>query len=159
MKQQLKETLILVAEITGAVAIVLTLGFLTLETRRNTNAVQAQTYQILMQELNDYRALLMDPRRYRLEEKFREKGWQSLTSAEHQFLRVPILINWGIYESAYFANERGVLGESEWERFSAAICRRFVAHADYWDPGGVTPMTELLTSRFVDYIESSCLGN
>ena len=66
-------------------------------------------------------------------------------------------IYWGIYESAYYANERGVLGEREWIRFAVGICRRRVALADFWDPGGgITPMSELLTPDFVDYIESNC---
>ena len=41
------------AEIAGAVAVVITLGFLTFQMRENANAVQAQTYQALTQELND----------------------------------------------------------------------------------------------------------
>ena len=50
----------LAAEVIAAVSVVVTLGFLVLETRANTNASQAQTYQLLMQELNDYRALLSE---------------------------------------------------------------------------------------------------
>ena len=67
------------AEIAGAFAVVVTLGFLTFEMRGNTNAVQAQTYQALMQELNDFRQLLLDPELIRVSEKFNEEGWQGLT--------------------------------------------------------------------------------
>ena len=144
------------AEVAGAAAVVLTLGFLAFEMRGNTNAVQAQTYQALMQELNDYRVLLSDRERIELQERFREDGWQSLTRVEQRQLRIPSLIRWGIYESAYYANERGVLGEREWERFDVAICRGLAAQADLWEPEGFTPMTELLTPEFVDYIEGSC---
>ena len=144
------------AELAGAVAVVVTLVFLVLETRANTNAVQAQTYQVLMQELNNYRRLKMEPEIYRIEDKLDEQGWQGLTKAEQQMLRIPSLILWGVYESAYFANERGVLGEPEWNRFVEAICRNRISQADYWDPGGVTPMSELLTTAFLDYIEHSC---
>ncbi len=72
------------------------------------------------------------------------------------------LILWSIYESAYYANERGVLGERDWIRFDGAICRLFGGRVlddqqdDLWEPEGFTPMTELLTPDFVDYIESGC---
>ncbi len=144
------------AEIAGAVAVVVTLGFLALQMRENTNAVQAQTYQALMQELNDYRALTFNPGLSELEVKFREEGWQDLGRVEQQQIWLNIVIRWGIYESAYFANERGVLGEPEWERFDIGICRTIRSHADVWEPEGFTPITELLTPDFVEYIESSC---
>ncbi len=145
------------AEIAGAVAVVVTLGFLALQMRENTNAVQAQTYQALMQELNDFRKLNLHPELMRITEKFNEEGWQGLTSDEQRRVRTPAMVNWGIYESAYYANERGVLGEREWIRFAVGICRRRMVLADFWDPGGgITPMSELLTPDFVDYIESSC---
>ena len=69
---------------------------------------------------------------------------------------MPSVILWGIYESAYFANERGVLGDPEWERFYVAICRARASAADMWEPDGFTPMVELLTPAFSAYIESSC---
>ena len=144
------------AEVAGAVAVVVTLGFLALQTRENTNAVQAQTYQVLMQELNDYRALTVDRELVEIDQKFREEGWQSLTRVQQQQLRSRSNIRWGIYESAYFANERGVLGAREWTRFEVAICRGLAAEADLWEPQGHTPMTELLTPDFVDFIASSC---
>jgi hypothetical protein len=39
----------LVAEVVGALAVVTTLAFVAVETRANTNALQAQTFQSLMQ--------------------------------------------------------------------------------------------------------------
>ena len=144
------------AEIAGAAAVVVTLGFLAFQMRENTNAVQAQTYQALMHELNDYRALTVDREQAELEVKFKEQGWQGLTRVEQRQIRSRSNIRWGIYESAYFANERGVLGEREWIRFDVAICRGLAAEADLWESQGVTPMTELLTPEFVDYIESIC---
>ena len=149
------------AEIAGAVAVVITLGFLTFQMRENTNAVQAQTYQALMRELNDWRTQLSEERLI-LEQKHTQEGWQNLTIVEQRLIRVRSLILWSIYESAYYANERGVLGEREWIRFDLAICRLFGGRVlddqqdDLWEPEGFTPMTELLTPDFVAYIESSC---
>jgi hypothetical protein len=111
-----------------------------------------------MQELNDWRTQGNDPERLILGQKRRQQGWQSLTRVEQQLIRMPSVIRWSIYESAYYANERGVLGEREWIRFESGICRGFRERGadDLWEPGGFTPMTELLTPDFVDYIESSC---
>ena len=152
----------LAAEIAGAVAVVVTLGFLTFQMRSNTNTLQAQTYQALMQELNDWRTQGSDTERLILGQKHRQEGWQNLTRVEQRQIRMSSLVQWSIYETAYYANERGVLGEREWIRFDVAICRLFegrareVPQVDLWEPEGFTPMTELLTPDFVDYIESSC---
>ena len=57
--------------------------------RENTNVLQAQTYQALMQELNDMRELTFDPELIRVQEKFNEEGWQGLTTAEQRRVRIP----------------------------------------------------------------------
>ncbi len=47
----------------------------------------------LLQELNDYRALLLNhPEQYRLQEKLEEEGWQGLSRTEQQTLRLPSVI-------------------------------------------------------------------
>ena len=150
------------AEIGGAVAVLITLGFLVFQMRENTNALQAQTYQALTQELNDWRTHWSDTERLILAQKHGQEGWQNLTRVEQRQIRMRSLIQWSIYESAYYANQRGVLGEREWTRFDRAICRLFGGRVlddqqdDLWEPEGFTPMTELLTPDFVAYIESSC---
>jgi hypothetical protein len=69
----------LIAEVAGAMAVVITLGFVALEMRGNTNAIKAQTYQDLMQQVNDYRVLLLDhPERSALQDRMRTEGWESL---------------------------------------------------------------------------------
>ncbi len=146
-----------IRETVGFLAVIAGLAFVGVEMKNNTNAVQAQTYQDLMQQLNDYRALaLMNPEPAELREKWNEQGWQGLLPTERTRLRTPSTIRWGIYEAAYYANERGVLGDREWERFRVGICRSVESQSRFWDPGLVPPMTELLTPDFVGYIESSC---
>ena len=55
MKKLNLSEMALAAEILGGVAVVVTLVFLVLATRENTNAIQAQTYQALTAELNAIR--------------------------------------------------------------------------------------------------------
>ena len=52
----------------------------------------------------------MDPELIRVTEKFNEEGREGLTPYAQSRVRISALVNWGIYESAYYANERGVLG-------------------------------------------------
>jgi len=51
----------LAAEVISGIAVVVTLVFLVFEMRNNTSATQAQTYQLLMQEMNAYRTLMSEP--------------------------------------------------------------------------------------------------
>ena len=140
----------------AGIAIVVTLAFLAIEMRGNSNAIRAQTFQSLMQQVNDYRMLLVEPGRFEANEKRKQSGWDSLTREEKQRIRIPTLVNWGIYESAYFANERGLLGEAEWQRFEIAICRGRETVEYLWDAEGFTSMDELLTPHFAEYIRESC---
>ena len=146
----------LVAEIFGGVAIVFTLAFLAIQMRENTNAIQAQTYQVLMQELNGYREFIADPTVASIMVKVSDNGWQSLTEEERIIRAAVTNIRFGIYESAYYANERGVLGTSEWDRFKVAICRGVETEAAVLGREGRTPMSELLTDEFMKYIDDNC---
>ena len=144
------------AEIMSAVAIVVTIGFLAFQIMNNTNATQAQTYQLLMQEMNAYRTLMAEPHMAAIAEKLSQHGWDGLDPVERRQLYGTATINWGFYESAYFANKRGVLGESEWKRFEMAYCRRRTEQPYLWNPEGFTPMSKLLTPEFVDFVETTC---
>ena len=144
------------AEIIGAAAVVLTLGYLAVEMRNNTNAIQAQTYQSMMAELNNYRRGLWNPEMAEVMTKWRIGGWESLTDVEKNLRWSISTTRWGIYESAYFANERGVLGSREWIRFEVGTCRAYDVEREIWVTEEFAPMSELLTPEFVEYIEESC---
>ncbi len=144
------------AEIVSAVAVVMTIGFLAFQVMNNTNATQAQTYQLLMQEMNGYRTLMAEPHMAAIVVKVSQQGWDVLDPVEQRRLYTTAAINWGFYESAYFANKRGVLGESEWKRFELAYCRRRSEQPYLWNPEGFTPMIKLLTLEFADFVEATC---
>ena len=144
------------AEIVSAIAVIITIGFLAVQLKDNTNALQAQMYQDLMRDLNDWRVMVNDPVQLKLPEKHRAEGRDSLSSIERSQLSIPPRTLFDINDSAYFANQRGVLGAGEWARFQSAICRQFSSKADLWNAEGMTPMHELLTPEFADYIERTC---
>ena len=156
MKKSKLQAWALTAEVISGIAVVATLIFLAFEMRDNTNASQAQTYQILMQELNSYRSMPAESEMAEISLKRRDSGWDSLSDVEKRRMRLTAIINWGIYESAFFANKCVILGQSEWTRFDSAMCRRFKNSAYFWAPDEFTPMNELLTAEFVDYAEDLC---
>ena len=144
------------AEIVSAVAVLITVGFLAYQIMNNTNATQAQTYQLLMQEINAYSTLFTDSEMAAIATKARTQGWDGLEAVEQNQFYAAATIRWGFYESAYFANKRGVLGESEWGRFERAYCRARRDQSGVWEPAGYPPITELLTPEFVAFVETIC---
>ena len=146
------------AEIISAIAVVLTLGFLVFEMRANTNAIHEQTYQSLTEQLNDYRTQLIDSDRFSADAKLSKDGWASLSFEEKQRIRLPYLNLFGVYESAYFANKRQVIGEREWERFEIGICRNYLrmVRERIWEPEGFTSMNRILTPDFANYVTKTC---
>jgi len=145
-----------VAEIVAGISIVVTLVFLTFEMRSNTDAIRAQTYQDLMTQVNEWREMhVVDEGLLDLQEKKRSGGWESLSRAEYRRMWFREIMIWGIYESAYFAKERGTLGQEEWIRFETLMCVRF-QRPDDWDPPGDRKMTFVLTPAFSQFVVDTC---
>ncbi len=146
------------AEIMSAVAVVVTIGFLAFQMMDNTNALQAQTYQELMRDLNDRRLAVASPEYSTIDEKYWRDGMASLTYAEKRYFRIVAGYLWGIYESAFFANERGILGPAEWGRFQSSVCRRFERDREMWDSATekISPISEVLSAEFSDYVQNTC---
>jgi len=146
----------LTAEIISGVAVVATLMFLAFEMRDNTNASQAQTYQTLMQEINGYRKMIGERAMAEVVVKHGAEGWDALSPVEQRQIRSAQLVIWGVYESAYFANQRGVLGASEWSRFKRLLCTRLENSGTQWASGNQSPIRVLHTAEFVEYVENLC---
>ncbi len=147
------------AELISAVAVIITLLFLVVGMKENTNALQAQTFQELMRDVNNWRSSIREFEGSQLMSRWRVDGIDGLSKEELDVLRIVYLELWGIYEAAFFANERGVLGVDEWGRFEKVICRERRKHAiAVWDEGyeGFLCFEELVTALFVEYVEGQC---
>ncbi len=146
------------AEIIGAAAVVLTLGYLAVEMRSNTNAIQAQTNQSIMEELNNFRRGLWNSEMAGVMTKFRRVGWEGLTEVEKELRWSVSASRWAIHESTYFASQRGVLGRQERGRFETAFCRGYQIDREIWQVAAFAPsaIAAMLTAEFREYIESSC---
>ena len=157
MNREKLHDIALIAEVISGIAIIVTLAFLAIQMRSNTEAIRAQTFQELQSQLNEWRNFgTIQPEFIEATEKYQTRGWEALTSVESLRVWSRSVTIWAIYESAYIANERGVLGEDEWGRFERSICRRFNNRDRDWDPPDSRNMKNLLTPKFVSYAESAC---
>lgn len=148
----------LAAEIIGGVAVVITLVFLVVATRENTNAVRAQTYQGLTSELNEIRAAYATSEMADLFLVSSAQGLDALSVTDRIRLQLNAEAKWGVFENAFFSRDRGVLGEDEWARFERAICRSFEFDKAIWESEDTQlgSISNNITPRFRDYVESSC---
>jgi hypothetical protein len=117
----------LVAEIIGAVAIVASLIFVGLQIQQGTSITKAASYQDFVEELNDWRSLLLtDPELRRLFVKSqRQEGLSDLEAEEQLALGMLYGNLFSIIESAYFSREYGLIGNAEWERIRTGLCDNF----------------------------------
>lgn len=121
----------LIAEIVGAFAIVVTLAVLISETRHNTAATYAASYDQLSADMADWRMQLADNPEMQascfavLGRNDSECRWNSSPEAGCDtgiFVASALFI---ILERAYFARAYGQLGDQEWGRYRRAICGDF----------------------------------
>ena len=111
-------------EIGGFLAIVVSLALLVYETRQNTLAVQASALQ---QHFEQHTALVSAGLG---NEKLREvgtKGQSGLEALDNAELNLFVPYNWNVMRSNFVAFElkrSGMLPESQWRTFEAALARR-----------------------------------
>ena len=146
----------LVAEIFGGIAVVVTLIFLVLETRENTSALKAQTYHFLTAELNDVRQDANEPDMSEMIWSLRQTGLEALDDVERWRVMNFVTGLFGVYESAYFALERGTLGAEEWARFHDRICFNRQVYDEIWNPERGGSIVSSITPQFRNFIESEC---
>ena len=142
-----------VAEIIASIAVVVTLLFLISEVRQNTRITQAAAYERRMEDLNDWRALMVtEPRVAELFMGYVRGGEVNEEELDGFRLGAYRAMQWAIYENAYFSNQRDLLGTSEWGRFEAQICATYDTDGDRW----TTDTRRLLTEEFARFTEEAC---
>jgi hypothetical protein len=123
----------LIAEIIGAFAIVATLAILVSETRQNTAATYAASYDGLSADMADWRMqVASNPEMQASYFAFirpdnSECRWNSPADAGCDTGVLVASALFLIVERAYFAHEYGRLGEQEWGRYERTICSDFSA--------------------------------
>ena len=139
-----------VAEIVSGVAVLITLVFLVLEIRGNSDLIRANTFNRSIESLIDYRMQIASN-----EESLRVMtdhwGIDSPDLLRRQLLVVNL---WSIYEKTYFSRQYGLVGPAEWERFESRICG-YVTREDglrFWSEN----VANFMTDEFREYVISRC---
>jgi len=145
-----------IAEILSGIAVLITLVFLIIEIRENTEVTRAAAYDRNIDSINESAYVLaQNPELARIYRAFVEGRVDDLDSDESFRVQLMVRTLFRIYEKAYFAYQYGTLGEAEWTRFSGGVCRQIDrADAAMWDIVKV-----ILTEEFVGYLTESCIAS
>lgn len=143
-----------IGEIVSMVAIVVTLIFLILEVRENTAAIRTNSFGESVTMLNDWRLQqAANPELAGLYSNYLIQTPLNLDQTQRQQLLFILATQWTIYDSAYFAQQYGTLGQSEWTRFQQQIClqHRLTTFHGFWQP-----LTNMITPEFQAFFEAEC---
>ena len=111
-----------IAEIVAAIAVVISLIFVGREVRQNTSATQAATYQEIIRASNEYLLALASDSALTEIVRAAETDPTSLNESEMRRYFSYSRVFWRNMENAFVQQQRGVLGEAEWEVYQRIAC-------------------------------------
>jgi len=116
-----------IAEVVGAVAIVVSLVYVATELRHNTEATKAATFQQMVALSSDnLMAIAQDADLASIYSRGVSDS-DSLTNNEQFRFFLVIRLQWRGMEAAYFQWRHGVLGDSEWSGYEILMCKELSA--------------------------------
>jgi len=144
-----------IAEIVASLAVIITLVVLIIGVRENTEIVRASAYADNLKGLSDWQmGVLSDPDAMRVWTSFMDSEAEDLVGIDRRRLDLILLTQFRTYESAFWAERRGLLGEEEWNRFRRSICE-FYDRAEI--AGRTGPILGTTTDQFVQFISDGCI--
>lgn len=112
-----------VAEIVSGVAVVVTLIFLSVGIRENTNTVRVAVFSNLTDATNELeRDIYLDPELSLVWANFLSGETDGLDATQSTRLRGILTAGFRNFDKAFFAQKYNVIGQAEWRRFDTAIC-------------------------------------
>ena len=148
------EKLASVAEISSALAVVITLIILIANVRENTETTRLAAYQSSIDRFNNWREeVSSDYRKADIFRRFNEGEVPADGTTERQILQMVLHTLTNNFESAYFAYRNKLMGEQEWARIEKSACQAM---------GNIrnSPLEEdvnfRLTEEYKDYLENVC---
>jgi hypothetical protein len=120
-------------EFVGAIAVMMTLGYLTYQVRQNTRSMRRTEYRAAMEQYDRWRTALQRPENADLY----IKGQRGQLTDESDQLRFQMLITQYTYamQNTWDCVQSRVMDQSEWERLSPLYGRVFSTPggAQYWE--------------------------
>jgi hypothetical protein len=145
-----------IAEIVSGVAVIITLVFLILGIRENTEITRASAYDRNIDSLNEVRGWIANnPDLATLYRAFLDD--ETVSIEEPRITQLNLMMNaiFGVFEKAYFAYEYGHIGQSEWNRFDKQICVQY-SHILTGPPILDESLQRALTEEFLSYLQATC---
>ena len=136
------------ADVVSGVAVVVTLVFLIFEVRRNSDLVRADAFDRNIESLIELRMHIASNDRS-LQAMAEHWGIDNPEFLRRQLLAVSL---WSIYEKTFYAQNYGLVGEPEWERFETRICRYVGARSEFWHEN----IAPFLSAEFREFVTSRC---
>ena len=141
-----------IAEIVSGIAVVITLIFLILGIRENTEITRAAAFDRNISSVNEILVpVILDEEFSPLFQSYLEGRTQELSSTEWFRVREIIRSLFRSYESAYHANQYGNIGVTEWTRVLAQLCFHRGLLGAQWQE-----IPAVLTEEFANFVETSC---
>ena len=110
-----------IAEIVGAITVVLSVLYLGYEIRRNTTASQMEATQNLLVLDQQLVERLIEPHVNAILVKARN-DLASLSEEEREVFRMVIWSSFTVWEHAYFSHDKGVLDDYLWRSWNTSFC-------------------------------------
>ena len=143
-----------IGEIVSSLAVVATLIFLIIGVQENTEVIRASAFDRNLDSLIQLRTeLAQDDYMSALFRQYWDGRVGELNDEDRFRLRLWLSALWAVYEKAYYANEYGTMGPSEYERFATQICasRARVKHEPFW-----AELESFFSRVFADHVNSRC---
>ena len=113
-----------IAEIVSGIAVVITLIFVVVEIRNNTEVTKAATFDSIQADLADYQLQSLNNEEFgEIVMQLQSGGVQSLSPRQLEINTVRTLVQFKHYERAFSQWKYGNLDDEAWERFRNSICR------------------------------------
>jgi hypothetical protein len=136
------------AEIISGIAVVISLVFLIVEIRGNSDLIRANTFNRSIESLIDFRMQIAS-NDASLQVMTDHWGIDSPEALRRQLLVVNM---WSIYEKTYYSQRYGLVGPAEWERFETRICGYTVDGLAFWRDN----VARFLSEEFRNHVISTC---
>ena len=145
-----------IAEVISGAAVAITVIFLIIEIRANTEITRVSVYESNINSLMEWRSLLIEDRETaQLWESYTSGEFEELDSTDQLRMLQLVANNLNIYEKAYFAQEYGVLGVSEWSRFERMAC---VQYGWANQSQMISTLDMIMTDEFMSFLKETCSG-
>lgn len=137
-----------IAEIVSGIAVVVSLVFLLVEIRGNSDLIRANAFNRSIESLIDFRTQVAS----------NDGSLKAMADYwgidDPDLLRRQLLVvnMWSIYEKTYYSHQYGLVGPAEWERFETRICSYTNSGLEFWEEN----VARFLTEDFRGYVVAAC---